>query len=187
MSVIGAMLIGAVLITAGSTIIAVFVGPGQERVVSMASYLLHVNGACYMVLGVLFVLRGALQGLGYTFVPTLTGAIELVMRVGAAVVLGAAFGFSGVVWGNPLAWLGALVVLVPAYLRAKRRFAAMPGARGGAVPGLVVLEGPIEGSVVIDALVRVPDGGASVALGGTTRGVHEPVDREPVGCGAHGR
>jgi Na+-driven multidrug efflux pump len=77
----------------------------------MASYLLHVNGACYVALGIRFVRRGALQGLGYTFVPTLTGIIERMMRVGAA------FGFSGVVWGNPLAWVRAVVVLVPAYRR----------------------------------------------------------------------
>ena len=159
MSVVGAVLLGAVLITAGSAIIVLFVGPGEERVVAMASYFLEVNGACYVLLGVLFVLRGALQGLGYTFAPTLTGVIELVMRVGAAVVLGAAFGFSGVVWGNPLAWVGALVVLVPAYLRAHRRFAAMPASPAGVAADLLVVEGPTAGSVVIDAVVRVPTAG----------------------------
>lgn len=155
MSLVGGVLLGAVLITAGSAIIELFVGPGEEQVVSMASYLLHVNGICYVILGVLFVLRGALQGLGYTVVPTVTGTIELVMRVGAAIVLGAAFGFSGVVWGNPLAWVGAVAVLVPAYLRAQRRFPAMPAVRVGDVPELLVLEGPIEGSVAVD--VTVPD------------------------------
>ncbi len=153
MAVAGAVLLGAVLIAAGSRIVTLFVGPRQEPVVAMASYLLHVNGACYLVLGVLFVVRGALQGLGYTVVPTVTGVIELVMRVGAAVVLGAAYGFSGVVWGNPLAWLGAVVVLVPAYRRAQRRFTAVPAAPAGQAPVPVVIEGPSEGSVVIDAVV----------------------------------
>ena len=161
MSIAGAVLLGGLLITAGSAIVALFVGPGEERVVSMASYLLHVNGACYLILGVLFVLRGALQGLGYTFVPTLTGTIELVMRVGAAVVLGAQFGFSGVVWGNPLAWIGAVVVLVPAYLRAQRRFAFVPDPLAAVVPDLHLLGGPspTEGSVGIDAVVRIPASG----------------------------
>ncbi|RYV52996.1 MATE family efflux transporter [Pengzhenrongella frigida] len=157
MSVLGGMLLGAVLIAAGSALIELFVGPGEERVVSMASYLLYVNGACYVLLGVLFVIRGALQGLGYTFVPTLTGTIELVMRVGAAIVLGAAFGFNGVVWGNPLAWVGAVAVLVPAYLRAQRRFAAVPDPRAGAAGDLLILDAPTGGSVVIDAVVLIPN------------------------------
>jgi putative MATE family efflux protein len=188
MSVVGAMVLGAVLITAGSPIVSLFVGPGEERVVEMASYFLHVTGSTYVVLGVLFVVRGALQGLGYTFVPTLTGAIELVMRVGAAVVLGAAYGFSGVVWGNPLAWLGAVVVLIPAYLRAQRRFAAVPAPVAGAVSALVIVEGPTEGSVVLDAVVRVPTGrvvAPEVAM--PDDDVHEPAGDERVGSGAGAR
>lgn len=159
MSVAGSVLLGVVLIAGGSAIIELFVGPGQGQVVEMASHLLRVNGACYAMLGVLFVTRGALQGLGYTFVPTLTGTIELVMRVGAAVVLGAAFGFNGLVWGNPLAWLGAVAVLVPAYLRAQRRFAALP-AEPGAPPSepaeVLVLDAPAASLSVIDAVVLVP-------------------------------
>ncbi|HUX70980.1 MAG TPA: MATE family efflux transporter, partial [Cellulomonadaceae bacterium] len=151
MSLGGAVLLGAVLITAGRSIIELFVGPGEEQVVTMATYLLHVNGSLYAVLGVLFVTRGALQGLGYTIVPTLTGTIELVMRVGAAVVLGAAFGFSGVVWGNPLAWVGAVAVLVPAYLRAQRRLTAVPDARDAVGSTVPMLEGPIDESAVLEA------------------------------------
>ncbi|OIQ86605.1 multidrug export protein MepA [mine drainage metagenome] len=154
MSLGGAVLLGAVLITGGRSIIELFVGPGEEQVVTMATYLLHVNGSLYAVLGVLFVTRGALQGLGYTFVPTLTGTIELVMRVGAAVVLGAAFGFSGVVWGNPLAWVGAVAVLVPAYLRAQRRLTAARGARDAVGSTVPMIEGPIDESAVLEAGVR---------------------------------
>ena len=156
MSVGGAVLLGVVLITGGRSIIELFVGPGEEQVVAMATYLLHVNGSLYAVLGVLFVTRGALQGLGYTFVPTLTGTIELVMRVGAAVVLGAAFGFGGVVWGNPLAWVGADAVLVPAYLRAQRRLTAVPGAWDAVGSTLPMIEGPIDESAVLEVGVTRP-------------------------------
>jgi putative MATE family efflux protein len=127
MSVVGSAVLGVVLVAGGSAIIGVFVGEGEERVVDMAAHYLLVNGALYVVLGVLFVLRGALQGLGQTVVPTMTGVIELVCRVGAASVLGAAFGYSGVVWGNPLAWIGAVVLLVPAYAAAQRRLSAADG------------------------------------------------------------
>ncbi len=129
MSVGGGLVLAGVLITWGSDIVALFVGPGQERVVAMAAQFLTINGSMYAVLGVLFVLRGALQGLGHTVVPTATGVVELVMRVGAAVVLGSAFGYAGVVWGNPLAWIGAVALLVPAYLRAQRALAGQTEPR----------------------------------------------------------
>lgn len=137
MSAAGGVGLGAVLVTAGTPIVGLFVGPDEAGVVTMASYFLLVNGALYVLLGVLFVLRGALQGLGHTVAPTLTGIIELVMRVGVAVVLGAFFGFSGVAWSNPLAWVGAVAVLVPAYLRAHRRLRPFPVPVGVEPPVLV--------------------------------------------------
>jgi putative MATE family efflux protein len=122
----GSAVIGTAVALSGATLVRLFVGPGEERVVEMAAYFLHVNGSLYVVLGALFVLRGALQGLGHTAVPTITGGLELCCRVGAAVVLGSAWGFQGVVWGNPMAWVAAIAVLVPAYLRAHRALADEP-------------------------------------------------------------
>ncbi|WP_051681993.1 MATE family efflux transporter [Cellulomonas sp. HZM] len=152
MSMAGAVALGVVLVTLGSHIVQLFVGPGNDRVVHMAAQFLTVTGLTYSLLGVLFVLRGALQGLGRAFVPTVSGVIELLMRVGAAVVLGSMFGYAGVVWGNPLAWLGAVVLLVPTYLRAHRELASIPV---GDVQPLLV-EGPAEGSSVSEVVVPTP-------------------------------
>lgn len=161
MAVVCAVGLGVLLVTGGSAIVALFVGPGEGRVVAMAAQMLTVNGCLYSMLGILFVLRGSLQGLGRTLIPTVTGAIELVMRVTAAAVLGAAFGYTGVVWGNALAWIGAVVLLVPAYRRARSVLASTPvGVDGGAARGVepVVVEGPVDGSMVIDAVVPHPSG-----------------------------
>lgn len=125
-SVVGSLGIGAALVLGGHALARLFVGAEEVAVVDMAGFFLTVNGATYASLGVLFVLRGALQGLGQTLVPTITGIIELVMRVGAAIVLGAAFGFVGVVWGNPLAWVGAVLVLVPAWVMTRRGLLTQP-------------------------------------------------------------
>lgn len=159
LAVAGSVVLGVVLVVTGTALVRLFVGEGSDAVVGMATQLLHVNAALYAVLGVLFVLRGALQGLGHTGVPTLTGVVELVMRVGAAVVLGAAFGYLGVVWGNPLAWAGAVVLLVPAYLRAHRQLGRMPIApmsQVEATPEPIPVEGPVDGSMVVDAVVPQP-------------------------------
>jgi hypothetical protein len=116
--------------------------------------MLIVNGITYSALGVLFVLRGALQGLGHTMIPTVTGVVELVMRVGAAVVLGAMFGYIGVVWSNPLAWFGAVLILAPAYVRAHRELTRMPIAPLTVTPTTPIpVIGPTDGSMVVDAIV----------------------------------
>ncbi|MGC5166675.1 MATE family efflux transporter [Luteimicrobium sp. DT211] len=143
-AVAGSVVLGGVLVAFGSDLVGLFVGSGQAEVTSMAAQYLRVNGALYAVLGVLFVLRGALQGLGRTLVPTLSGVLELVMRVAAALTLGGAFGYAGIVWGNPLAWIGSVLLLVPAYAvchralgRLARPAASLPGAGTDDAPVVV--------------------------------------------------
>jgi len=154
MSIGGALVLGAILIAFGGHIVRLFVGQGSDAVVGDAATMLTVNGLLYSVLGVLFVLRGALQGLGHTLVPTITGVIELAMRVLAALALGAAFGFVGVVWSNPLAWIGATVLLIPAYVREHRRLGTMRVEPRTATPTTpIAVIGPVDGSMTVDAVV----------------------------------
>lgn len=120
LAVVASALLGALLVAFGGHLVTLFVGPGHDDVVSMAHWFLVLNGLLYATLGVLFVLRGALQGLGHTLVPTLSGVLELVARCAAAILLGGAFGFTGVVWSNPAAWAAALVALVPGVVVADR-------------------------------------------------------------------
>ena len=157
MAVIAAVILGALLVAFGAQMVRIFVGEGSDHMVEQAHQMLVINGLTYWVLGILFVLRGALQGLGHALIPTVTGAIELVARVAAAIVLGAVLGFIGVAAGNPLAWIGAVLVLVPAYLREHRRLAAQPIAPE--VPtetSTIAVIGPTDGSMVVDAVVTAP-------------------------------
>lgn len=154
MAVAGAIVLGAVLVAFGAAVIEIFVGDAAADVVALAHLMLIINGVSYSALGVLFVLRGALQGLGNAMIPTVTGVVELIMRVVAAVALGAVFGFVGVVWSNPLAWLGAVVILVPAYLRAHRRLALLPvNPSEPTLTTPIAVVGPTDGSMVVDAVV----------------------------------
>lgn len=157
MSIAASVLIGGLFIIFGGPLIQIFVGDQSDAVGAMGVLMLVINGATYSSLGVLFVLRGALQGLGHTMIPTVTGVVELVMRVGAAVLLGAVFGYVGVVWSNPLAWLGAALILIPAYVRAHRKLADVPinpAVVTATTPIPVV--GPTDGSMVVDAIVTQP-------------------------------
>ena len=156
-AVIGSVVLGVLLVVTGSLIVQVFVGDSAPEVVELAHLMLIINASCYTILGVLFVLRGALQGLGHAMIPTVTGVIELVARVVAAVVLGSLWGFVGVAWSNPLAWIGAVIILIPAYVREHRRMARMP------ITSTVLTEttpipvvGPTNSSLVVDAVVTSP-------------------------------
>lgn len=117
------IVLAILLIAIGNTVVRSFVGPGEEVVVAMAHEYLVANGLLYFLLGILFVTRGALQGSGNTLLPLFSGILELLFRVAVAIYLGQVFGFSGVIWGNPLAWVGACILLIPAWVMAQR---AMP-------------------------------------------------------------
>jgi putative MATE family efflux protein len=157
MAVAAGVVLGGLLIAFGAPMVRLFIGAGSDDVVDMAHRMLIINGCGYWALGMLFVLRGALQGLGHTLVPTVTGVIELVMRVGAAIVLGAWIGFDGVALSNPLAWIGAIVLLVPAYVRAHRELGRLPVAPAEATEtSAIAIVGPTDGSMVVDAVVTQP-------------------------------
>lgn len=118
MSVAFAVAIGILLIVFGTYLLALFVGAdaqGADEVIAYGQTFLLVNGSAYIILAVLLVYRNVLQGLGQSVVPTIAGAMELVMRAGAAIFLCAHLGFLGACLANPLAWIGAAVPVAVAY------------------------------------------------------------------------
>ncbi|CAL8969007.1 hypothetical protein CELL_00401 [Cellulomonas sp. T2.31MG-18] len=116
-----AVAVGAVNILAGPWLVRLFVGQGQEHVVQLAQVYLVSNGIPYALLGMLFVQRGTLQGLGRTVIPTTAGVMELITRVLAALLLTGPLGFLGACLASPLAWVAALIPLTWAYQHERRR------------------------------------------------------------------
>jgi len=119
MSMAFAVAIGALLIAFGSHVLALFVGAdaaGEEEVIAYGETFLLVNGSTYVILALLLVYRNVLQGLGQSVIPTIAGAMELLMRAAAAIFLCTYLGFFGACLANPLAWIGAAVPVVLAYL-----------------------------------------------------------------------
>jgi putative MATE family efflux protein len=79
--------------------------------ITLSHTYLKINGSCYFILAWLFIARQSLQGLGNSLVTTVAGIMELVMRTFAAVTLPVFFGFAGICWASPLAWIGACIPL----------------------------------------------------------------------------
>ena len=95
-----------------------FVGKGETEVIAMAEQYFRIIAWFYPCLGVIFVYRNALQGLGDGFVPMFASVMELAARAGVVAIIGTRYGFSGVIMANPLAWVAAVLPLVPVfYLR----------------------------------------------------------------------
>ncbi|MCL2865788.1 MAG: MATE family efflux transporter [Lachnospiraceae bacterium] len=64
----------------------------------------------------LFLFRGAIQGMGNTLIPMLSGFIELAVRVLSILLLTRIWGVWGIHFADPLAWPVALILLVISYI-----------------------------------------------------------------------
>jgi putative MATE family efflux protein len=132
-----ALALGLVIVTLGTDIVELFVGPGEAAVVGMAHRYLVINSSLYAVLAMLFLLRNAIQGLGSTGVPTVAGFMELVVRSAVGLFLVERIGFLGACLAAPLAWVGALLPVVVAWFVHRARLVraeADAGLREGAAP-----------------------------------------------------
>lgn len=110
---------GLVLAFFGRELTAVFVSGAEEEVIETAYPYFVITGAGVWIVGLLFLYRFALQSLGDTVIPMISGGVELGMRVGAVLLLARCFdmGFYAVCWAEVAAWLGAGVLLAVGYYR----------------------------------------------------------------------
>lgn len=115
------ILSGAINVVAGSQLTSIFVGAQETEVLSLSHTYLVISGCFYFALALLFIYRFTLQGLGKSFIPTVAGIMELIMRAVGALVLTSAFGFAGACASNPLAWIGACVPLAFSYYRTMKK------------------------------------------------------------------
>lgn len=107
-SVVGLLFILALRIP----LLKLFVDADYRLIEKEASLYLYINAGCYFLLGLVFVYRNALQGMGQSVITMLAGVSELVMRALAAFLFANLWGYMGVCLANPIAWLGADIFLV---------------------------------------------------------------------------
>lgn len=118
--------IALALFLSGRAVLSLFVDPEaaqREEVLSVALRYLHIMLAGLFILYLLYVYRSALQGMGDTVTPMLSGGAEMVMRISAALLLPALLGQDGIFFAEPAAWLGAEVLLMLTYYHKIRHLA----------------------------------------------------------------
>lgn len=105
----------------GAEIIELFVGAEATQVIEYGRLFLIITGLTYWALALLFIFRFTLQGLGKSFMPTVAGIIELVMRIAAAIFLVKWLGYLGACLAAPMAWIGALIPLAISFFFTARK------------------------------------------------------------------
>ena len=123
-SLITSALITAVMLIFGKGIIGAFIsGTPEEVMEATAIGLRYLNfmSICLPVLYILHVTRSAVQGMGNTVLPMVSGIAEFVMRTGGVLILPVLMGYDGIFTAEVLAWLGADLILVPSYFLTYRK------------------------------------------------------------------
>lgn len=106
----------------GEEMIAVFLDKPNLQVISIACQYLNISTMFYFFLGMVFVFRNTLQGMGKAVIPLFASIIELIMRSFAAIWLASQIGYIGVFYAGPIAWLGAGIVVTIGYFMTIKHF-----------------------------------------------------------------
>ncbi|MCI7782130.1 MAG: MATE family efflux transporter [Parabacteroides sp.] len=93
-----------------------FVDASEVEVLDYAVYYLRVICCFYPVLGVLCILRYSIQGVGFSNFAMFSGVAEMIARASVSLWVVPAFAFSGVSFGDPMAWCCADLFLIPAFI-----------------------------------------------------------------------
>lgn len=101
--------------TFGNVIVESFVPNASYIMKKSASIYFNCVMYFYPCLALLFVYRNALQGFGRSDLSMLGGVFELIARVLVIVLLTSSYGYYGVCFSDSLAWVFALIPLIPLF------------------------------------------------------------------------
>lgn len=117
---ITALLITLFLFIFGTQLLSIFISGTPEEVkevLTVARNFLYPMAASLFILYWLHIYRSTLQGLSNTVIPMVSGFVELALRIAGALLLPKFFESAGLYAVEPLAWLGAAILLVGWYLK----------------------------------------------------------------------
>lgn len=106
----------------GEKLAEMFVGASEVDVISFSQQYLKLTSLFYIPLGLLFVYRSSLQGVGNTTIPMLSGFLELILRTVVIMILPNLMGFDGITYADVVSWLGAALFLIVGYFYQLSKF-----------------------------------------------------------------
>lgn len=118
MGIVTSAVISGIMLLFGRYIVGAFISGSPEdaaATIKIAYHYLSIMATFLPVLYLLHIYRSSLQGLGDTVMPMVSGGAEFVMRTATILLLPKLVGNEGLFWAEVLAWLGADIILMPAY------------------------------------------------------------------------
>lgn len=124
------LIIACLMLLGGRSILGCFISGTPEeasQTLQIAYYYLTVMSICLPVLYILHITRSAIQGMGNTVLPLVSGIAEFIMRASTAVFLPMLIGETGIFYAEIMAWTGATVILIISYFAVIRKMEKIYG------------------------------------------------------------
>ena len=96
-------------------VVPLFLDSPTAGIVQYANGYLLAVAPFYLLLGLLSVIRSAIQSMGNGKAPFAACITELIMRIAATFGLARLLGYTGICLASPIAWIGADILLVAVY------------------------------------------------------------------------
>lgn len=115
-TVIYSLLLCAVMLIFAPRLSLLFVNAKETAVLAQSALFLRINSLFYVTLGILFIYRNSLQGMGYSISPMFAGLLELIGRSVVAICFVGTFHFYAICMASPVAWILADILLITLYV-----------------------------------------------------------------------
>ncbi|TGY42798.1 MATE family efflux transporter [Clostridium sartagoforme] len=110
-SIVTSIIAGLILVFGAKFFVGLFINNPDSTILAYAQECLNYAAIFFIPLGLIFIYRNALQGMGESFVPMMAGAFELIARAIVAFTLPSFIGYTGICLSDPIAWLAAAIPL----------------------------------------------------------------------------
>lgn len=123
-ALITSVIISFFMLTGGKSILGWFISGTPEEALEtlqIAYYYLSIMSICLPILYTLHITRSAIQGMGNTILPLVSGIAEFLMRAFTAILLPVFVGEKGIFFAEIMAWIGATVILIISYFAVIRK------------------------------------------------------------------
>ncbi len=116
------LLLCMILLAGRSVVPALFVEAPTADIIGYSNGYLLTVAPFYLLLGILAVIRSTIQSMGNGAAPFIACIIELVVRISATFGLSRLLGYTGICLATPLAWVGAVSLLLITYRNMMRKY-----------------------------------------------------------------
>ena len=129
LSVVFCVASGVLVILFGGFLVGLFLKEYDAEVIAIGRQYLNTLSVFFCALGLLYLYRNALQGLGEGLMPMLAGLSETVVRIFMAFVVAKQLGFLAVCLASPVSWIVSTIPLAAAYYYFVKKTARLEKAK----------------------------------------------------------